>query len=276
MSVRSGVPDFGRAASDYARHRQGFPDRLFEWIGPVAGDVLDIGTGTGLLARELARRGDAATGGDRANPAPASGPGRKAITSMTALDPSADMLAQAAEAAQAQGLQIAHVQAPAEDTGLPDAAFDLITAGTCWHWLDRPAAAREMHRLLRPGGQLIIAHQDWLRRPGNVIDVTLQAIDRWNPPPVDRKWTFQYPDWLFDLTEAGFGTYEVTAFPTQLAYSHHAWVGRIVASAQIGPALTPQQVDAFRAEFHAALTRAFPDEPMHVEHRVFAIRLTRP
>lgn len=247
------VPDFGKAASDYAKHRQGFPQRLFDWIGPVEGAVLDLGTGTGLMARELARRGGL----------------------VTALDTSGDMIASATAAAHEAGLNISHIQARAEETGLTG-PFDMISAGTCWHWLDRTKAAAEALRLLRPGGQLVIAHLDWLRRPGNVIDLTLETIHRWNPPPADRKWTFQYPDWLFDLTDAGFSDYEVTAFPASLSYTHDAWVGRIVASAQIGPALPPDRVAAFREEFRAHLTDRFPVEPMAVDHRVFAIRLTRP
>ena len=56
------VTDFGRTASDYARHRAGFPEVFFERLfsdGSVRkGDaVLDLGTGTGTVARGLALRG---------------------------------------------------------------------------------------------------------------------------------------------------------------------------------------------------------------------------
>ena len=48
--------DFGFAADDYGRWRQGFPAEFFARLDKlsicVAGqDVLDVGTGTGLLAR---------------------------------------------------------------------------------------------------------------------------------------------------------------------------------------------------------------------------------
>ena len=51
--------DFGRTALDYGRHRAGFPDRFFERLFAdrivAAGDrVLDLGTGTGTVARGLA------------------------------------------------------------------------------------------------------------------------------------------------------------------------------------------------------------------------------
>jgi len=54
--------DFGKTASDYARHRAGFPDAFFERLfsdGTVrpGQSVLDLGTGTGTVARGLALRG---------------------------------------------------------------------------------------------------------------------------------------------------------------------------------------------------------------------------
>ncbi len=250
------VPDFGQAAAEYARWRQGFPPRLFDWlktldVGCPDQHVLDVGTGTGLMARELARRG----------------------CHVTALDPSEALLAEAERAAASENLSISHVSGRAEQTGLPEGGFDVITAATCWHWFDRAAAAAECWRLLRPGGRLVIAHLDWLRREGNVIDLTLQAIHAVNPPPADRQWTFRYPDWLFELTDSGFDTYEVTAFPAKLTYSHDGWIGRIVASAQIGPALSSPEIEAFRTDLSERLANN-PD-PMAVEHRVFAIVLSR-
>ncbi len=61
--------DFGLTASDYAKHRAGFPDSLFErlrafGIGIAGQDVVDLGTGTGALARGFARRGCRVTGID--------------------------------------------------------------------------------------------------------------------------------------------------------------------------------------------------------------------
>ena len=117
--------DFGRTADDYARYRVGFPEALFArleayGIGRAGQRIVDLGSGTGSLARGFARRG----------------------ARVTALDLSEDLLAQARALAAAEGLEIETLLAPAEDTGLADGAFDVVSAGQCWHWFERPKAAR--------------------------------------------------------------------------------------------------------------------------------------
>jgi len=61
--------DWSRTSADYATHRPGPPPRLFEvlaalGIGVPGQRLLDLGTGTGLVAREFARRGAIVSGID--------------------------------------------------------------------------------------------------------------------------------------------------------------------------------------------------------------------
>jgi SAM-dependent methyltransferase len=246
--------DFGRAAADYAVHRQGFPPPLFDrlatmGVGLPGQRVLDVGTGTGLLARDFARRGCRVTG----------------------LDPSQVLLAEARRADQAAALSVDYVVGRAEETGLPDAAYDVVSAGTCWHWFDRPVAAREARRLLRPGGRLVIAQLDWQFLPGNVCETTLEVIDRFAPTVPGVTHTFSYPSWLGDLTAAGFDAHEVFGFSTALTYSHAAWRGRTRASARIVLMTDPAAIAEFDAELARALRERFPADPLVVDHRVFAV-----
>ena len=53
--------NFGAAAEDFARFRAGFPDSLFDrlaalGIGASEETIVDVGTGTGTLARGFALR----------------------------------------------------------------------------------------------------------------------------------------------------------------------------------------------------------------------------
>jgi SAM-dependent methyltransferase len=246
--------DFGKTADDYGRHRQGFPDAFFarlRALGAAAPGtrILDLGTGTGTLARGLALGGAAAVG----------------------LDPSAAMLGEGRRLDADAGVQIARVVARAEAAPFRAHSFDAVTAGQCWHWFDRARAAAEVRRILVPGGRLVVAHFDWIPLPGNVVDATEKLIQRHNPA-----WTFAgghgiYPVWLRDAAKAGFRDLETFSFDVDVPYTHEGWRGRIRASAGVGPSLSPDAVAAFDAEHAAMLAREFPDEPLAVPHRVWAL-----
>src|ERR1700719_1216148 len=72
-SLRPVGVDFGTTAQDYAAHRAGFPKELFDrlatmGIGRSGQRLLDLGTGTGTLARGFARRGASVVGTDPSEP----------------------------------------------------------------------------------------------------------------------------------------------------------------------------------------------------------------
>ncbi len=251
--------DFGKTAADYARHRAGFPPALFErlaarGIGQPGQRILDLGTGTGSLARGLALRGAEVTG----------------------IDPAEALLEQARQLDEAAGVTVDYRSGRAEATGLPDAAFDVVAAGQCWHWFKRDAAAREARRLLVPGGRLLIAHFDWIPLAGNVVAATEALIERHNPDWRFGGGTGLYPAWLEDAANAGFGAIETFSFDLAVAYSHEAWRGRIRASAGVGGSLAPDEVAAFDRAHAALLAAEFPEDPLEVPHRVFALTAIAP
>jgi SAM-dependent methyltransferase len=247
-------PDFARTADDYARHRAGFPPELLDrlammGISRAGARVVDLGTGTGSLARLFAQHGCEVIG----------------------VDIAASLLEQARRLDREAGVEIDYVEAPAEATGLPSATFDVVSAGQCWHWFDRPAAAREVARLLVSGGNVVIAHFDWLPIEGNVVAATEEIILRYTPswPFADRAGV--YPQWLVDLQTAGFTGIETFSFDVMASYSHEAWVGRVRASAPIAGTLDADGVRACSQELTAMLHDRFAEDPLAVPHRVWAV-----
>jgi ubiquinone/menaquinone biosynthesis C-methylase UbiE len=246
------IIDFGPAADDYARHRPGFPPAFFghvqrAGIGLRGQRVLDLGTGTGTLALGFAERGCVVVG----------------------LDPSSAMLTEAAKAAARDNLPVRWLEARAEATGLPDADFDVVTAGQCWHWFDRPRAAAEAMRVLRPGGRVLLAYFTYLVEPGTVGAATEELVLRHNPT-----WPMAGDDgrhayFADDLLDAGFRNAQLFDFVVPVTFTHEAWRGRLRACNGV-LTLPRETVAAFDAELAQLLRVRFP-EPVVSDHRVFGI-----
>lgn len=246
--------DFGKAAADYGRYRAGFPDEFFDRLlrdGIVSPPctVLDLGTGTGTVARGLALRGCGATG----------------------LDPSVDLLAEAKRIDAQHNLAVEYVEGRAEELPFADSAFDIVAAGQCWHWFERARAAEEAYRVLKSGGRIVLAHFDWIPLPGNVVDATERLIMEHNPRWKMAGGTGIHADELTDVALAGFTQIEAFAFDVDTPYTHEAWRGRIRASAGVAASLPAEAVAQFDAELGALLAARYPTDPLHVPHRVWTV-----
>jgi SAM-dependent methyltransferase len=247
-------PDFGATAEDYARHRAGFPDGFFErlraiGIGLPGQRLADLGTGTGTLARGFAQRGCDVVG----------------------IDIAAPMLAEARRLSAEAGLSAAFSVARAEATGLATACRDVVTAGQCWHWFDRRAAAREAARVLVADGVLVIGHFDWIPLAGNVVEATERLIEAHNPDWKLGGGMGLYPYWLRGLSESGYRDIETWSSDVSVAYTPDAWRGRIRASAGVGASLPAERVADFDAELAELLGARFPGREIAVHHRLFTL-----
>lgn len=141
---------FDAVAGRYDAARPSYPRTAVEWLVPRdAAVVVDVGAGTGIFTRLLAR------------------PGREVI----AVEPSEPMLA-VLHAAQPE---VRALTGSAERIPLPDASVDAVTLAQAWHWVDASAASREVARVLRPGGILGLTWNlrdervDWVHELGRAM-----------------------------------------------------------------------------------------------------------
>jgi SAM-dependent methyltransferase len=247
-------PDFGAAADDYRRFRAGFPDSLFERLRPMGvgvpgQEIVDLGTGTGSLARGFALRGCRVIG----------------------IDPDSRLLAQARDLDAEAGVEVDYRIGRAEQTALAADSLDVVAAGQCWHWFDRAAAAREAARILRPGGLMLITHFDWIPLPGNLVEATEKLILQHSPSWPGAGGLGVYAPWLRDLGEAGFRNIETFSYDLDAPYTPEGWRGRVRASGGVGGVLSESEVAAFDRELASLLEERFPADILAVHHRVFAV-----
>lgn len=132
------APDWHRAVD-----RFGFPAAYEALLRRVAGGempaaVLDCGAGTGALSQALIR----------VLPAP---------FALTAIDVSPRMLEQAEAALQGSHANVTLRQADATILPFDDNTFDMVmTAHMLEHLTDPAVALREMVRVLKPGGRMVV------------------------------------------------------------------------------------------------------------------------
>jgi SAM-dependent methyltransferase len=128
------------AAERYARGRPDLHPAIVRRICEVTGrsrfaSALDVGCGTGLSTRAIARVADRVVG----------------------IDSSPEMLGQATG-----GPGIVYQQARAESLPFADQSFDLVNVGLAFHWFAADAFLREARRVLRADGWLVIYNSGFL------------------------------------------------------------------------------------------------------------------
>jgi SAM-dependent methyltransferase len=144
---------FSSRVDNYSRFRPRYPKEILEILKQQCGltpafIIADVASGTGMFTRLLLENGNHVFG----------------------VEPNAEMR-QAGEEYLANYPNFTSLAGAAEETSLPDHSVDLITCAQAAHWFDRDKALSEFHRILRPGGYLVLIWND--RR----IDATAFARD---------------------------------------------------------------------------------------------------
>jgi SAM-dependent methyltransferase len=121
---------FGADAERYDRVRPPYPAALVDRIVAASPgrDVVDVGCGTGIAARQFRAAG------------------------CTVLGVDAD--GRMAELARRDGFEVEVAAFEAWDPA--GRMFDAVIAGQAWHWVDPAAGAATAARALRPGGRLAV------------------------------------------------------------------------------------------------------------------------
>jgi SAM-dependent methyltransferase len=213
--------------------------------------VLDVGTGTGVVAITAARAG----------------------ARVTALDLTPELLATARENAHvAQCSEVEWTEGDAEQLPYPDASFDVVLSQFGHMFAPRPdVTIAQMRRVLKPGGR--IAFATW--PPEHLIGRLFAFVGRHSPPPPGAA---PPPQWgapgivaerLAERFEAPFFARAVMCFPA-LSLGHY----RLFMERSVGPmqklveslAGDPERLAAVRAEFEALVDPYYADNVVRQDY----------
>ena len=243
--------DWGQTSQDYDRYRPGPPDSFYRKlqaldIGLPDQRILDLGTGTGLLARRFATHGAHVAG----------------------IDVSAEQIAMAQNAAQQEVLTIDFRVAVAEHIPRFERSFDVVTANQCWLYFDTTRAISQVCRVLAPNGRLLVSYFTFMPRLDAVAQASEALVLKYNPDWSGADWDgviAPVPNWSAEHFElVGMFVYD-----EQIPFTRESWRGRMRALRGIAASLSPEQVSAFDAE-HDTLLGSLAGDEFEVRHRITA------
>jgi Methylase involved in ubiquinone/menaquinone biosynthesis len=234
--------DWGRTSADYAKYRDIYPPALYErlaalGVGVRGQKVLDLGTGTGVIPRNMYHRGAHFTG----------------------IDISEAQVEAARRLAVERGMNIDFQACAAEDMSFPADTFDAATAGQCFIYFDTQRLLPVLAAVLKRNGLLAIVSMNWLPGESPIAAeserIILKHNPRWTGGNMQRFPAVQ-PAWA-DFS--GFSFVHGEAFCIGLEFTREAWHGRMRACRGVGASLVGDSLAAFEEEHRAMLQCGAPE-----------------
>jgi SAM-dependent methyltransferase len=240
---------FDHCTRDYAQYRPPYPPEAIRILAEcvthaIPSLVADVGAGTGIFSRQLARAG----------------------WHVAAVEPSEKMLQRVsdADAAAAPGA-IHRICATAEAAALAQASMHAVTAAQAFHWFNPPFALAEFARILKPGGTLMLIWNNREATHSPFVEEYEKLIARYNTA-YDREYRQQ--DWAGKI--AASGEFE----PARYYCLAHIWrlrqedfVGFSRSVSYIRNVLSREQRPRFERDLRALIESHFGDRTCEVPLR---------
>ncbi|MBQ8960755.1 MAG: class I SAM-dependent methyltransferase [Ruminococcus sp.] len=239
--------DWGRTSSDYAKYRDIYPPEFFGRVADlglcIGGQrVLDIGTGTGVVPRNMYRYGAKWTGADI----------------------SKEQIAQARILAERAGMDIEFVVSPAEELSFPEGSFDVITACQCFFYFDYEKVIPKLASLLRTGGKLVILFMAWVPGEDPVARASEELVLKYNPSWSGAGYE-RSPVFVPEIAERYFRTALSEGYDLTVPFTRESWNGRMKACRGVGASMSGEEIALWEAE-HLKMLAETPSNELRILH----------
>ena len=240
-NIDNGNPfDWGRTSEDYAKSRDIYPQAFYQKIlernlCTDGQSVLDLGTGTGVLPRNMYRYG----------------------AKWTATDISENQIAQAR--ILSEGMDIDYHVAATEDIDFPDDFFDVVTACQCFWYFDHETLMPKLWRMLRQGGSILVLYMAWLPFEDKIAGESEKLALKYNPDWSGAGETV-HPIWIPDCYKEKFELVYHEEFLLHVPFTRESWNGRMKACRGIGASLSETEIAKWEEEHKKLLVQIAPEK----------------
>lgn len=248
--------DWGRASKEYAQYRDIYPAVFYEKIAErglcVQGQrILDLGTGTGVLPRNMYSYGAKWVG----------------------TDISPQQIEQAKAMATQQQQDIDYYCMSAEDISFPTQSFDVITACQCFWYFDYEKVLPKLMRILKEDGKLLFLYMAWLPYEDKIAGESERLVLKYSST-----WSgageYMHPITLPAAVYEEFETVAHEEYTLDIPFTRETWNGRMKACRGVGASLSAEEVEAWEAE-HRLLLEQIAPAAFKVKHYAALLEMKR-
>lgn len=240
-NIDNGKPfDWGETSEDYAKFRDIYPTEFYEKIISrnlcINGqNVLDLGTGTGVLPRNMYKYG----------------------AKWTATDISENQIKQAE--ILSENMDIEYYAIPTEDINFNDNSFDVITACQCFWYFNHEIIMPNLCRMLKNDGSILVLYMAWLPYEDKIAGASEKLVLKYNPG-----WSGYgekiHPIYIPDCYREKFELVYHEEYPIKVHFTRESWNGRMKSCRGIGASLTETEIALWEKEHRKLLAEIAPPE----------------
>lgn len=234
--------DWGKTSKEYAKFRDIYPEEFYNKVVNrklcINGQkVLDLGTGTGVLPRNMYKHGAKWVGADI----------------------SENQIIEARRLTEEKGMDISYIVSSSENVDFPDETFDVITACQCFWYFDHKVTTPKFARMLKKDGRLLVLYMAWLpfedKIAGASENLVLMYSPNWSGARETRHPIF-IPECVYDYFEPVYNE----EYNIKVPFNRETWHGRMIACRGVGASLSAEELANWEKEHIALLNKIAPTE----------------
>lgn len=232
--------DWGKTSSDYAKYRDIYPKEFYEKVVSrnlcINGQkVLDLGTGTGVIPRNMYSYGAKWTG----------------------TDISKEQIEQAK--ILSEGMDIEYYANSAETLDFPENTFDVITACQCFWYFDHETIMPNLYKLLKKDGRILVLFMTWLPFEDKIAGESEKLVLKYSPTWSGAGETM-HPIFIPECYKEKFDLVYHDEYKLNVKFTRESWNGRMKACRGVGASLTPEEIQSWEKEHLELLEKIAPEE----------------